>query len=170
MTTTDNTYKINRFCNVLFNPRVNIYWIIPFLVLAVWTLTFSKELMIIATVCSVVVDAFKMFFWFLHSPKEFVINEKMIKYYEFIIYRPMSFVIVKPHVLFLLKVNYTVLNYRNVTFHQNFIEKIFDIGHIRFEGDVTFTAKRDEDRIKVKKRPGIYGIKHFEQFKKQFEK
>ena len=60
-----------------------------------------------------------------------------------------------------LKVSYRVTDIKNVEFHQNAIEKAFDVGRVSFTGNATFDAKRDLDRIKVPPKFVIYGIRNF---------
>ncbi len=69
-----------------------------------------------------------------------------------------------------VRVNYRIEGISNVVFEQNFVERIFDAGHISFSGKVSIEAKRDEDRIKIHDKYYIYGISNFSKFKKEFER
>lgn len=69
-----------------------------------------------------------------------------------------------------VRVYYRIEDISNVVFEQNFVERIFDAGHISFSGKVSIEAKRDEDRIKIHDKYYIYGISNFSKFKKEFER
>jgi hypothetical protein len=66
------------------------------------------------------------------------------------------------------KVSYSVSSIHDIVFHQNFIEKFFNIGHISFKGKALFTAKKDLDRITEKNMFTLYGIRNFSEFKLKF--
>ena len=69
-----------------------------------------------------------------------------------------------------VRVHYRIEDISNVVFEQNFVERIFDAGHISFSGKVSIEAKRDEDRIKIHDKYYIYGISNFSKFKKEFKR
>ena len=68
----------------------------------------------------------------------------------------------------MVKISCTVTDLYEVEYHQSFIEKIFNVGHISFKGNARYTAKIDLDRIKEKRIFKIYGIVHFSRFKEEF--
>lgn len=68
-----------------------------------------------------------------------------------------------------VKVRYSVSDIYDMEFHQNFIERLFNVGHIYFKGKATFMASRDNDKIDGKDTFTIYGIKSFGEFKGYFK-
>lgn len=66
------------------------------------------------------------------------------------------------------KVYFTVSNPYHIQYHQNPIEKLFDIGHISFCGNARFTANKNLEEIEAPPVFRIYGIPHFSSFKENF--
>ncbi|MBR2387474.1 MAG: PH domain-containing protein [Clostridia bacterium] len=168
MNNTKTTYKLNRFFYIVFNPSMNKWLIIVNLIMIAWIVFSNKNSLYTALFCSIAVDVILVLDLFFHSPKFFVTDGEEIKFNEYAHIKPESspFVITKGG-FFWLKVSYSISNIQDIKYHQNFIEKIFDIGHISFSGKADFSAKRDMDRIKRKEQFTIYGIKHFSNFKGQ---
>ena len=100
-----------------------------------------------------------------HCPKTIVISKEMVKFEDYINMRPEH---IHGNGFWWLKVSYSVSEIKEIQFHQNVIEKTFNVGHISFSGKATFTAKRDIDRIKEKDTFIIYGIKNFSDFMLNF--
>ena len=156
------TYKLNRVFNIVFNPDMYINLIILNLLLVLWIIFLNNDSVFVISACVLTLETIMILDMFFHSPKHLVLEDQKICFDEYIRMKPIKspFVMTKGR-FYWLKVSYSVSNARNVKFKQSFIEKIFDIGRISFEGDATFTAKKDMDRIKQKDKFIIYGIKHF---------
>ena len=69
-----------------------------------------------------------------------------------------------------VRVHYRIEDISNVVFEQNFVERIFDAGHISFSGKVSIEAKRDGDRVRINKKYCIYGIDNFKEFSNELER
>ena len=69
-----------------------------------------------------------------------------------------------------VRVDYTVRRVRDVEFRQNFVERLFNVGHMRFCGSTSFDTKEKwEDRIPNRKKHVLYGIPHFDEFQEQLK-
>ena len=168
MNKTHATYKLNRFFNIIFNPVMNIQLIVSIIFLVIWGILRDRN-DISATVAGVLLLVTIMVLdMFFHSPKYLIFEDQKICFDEYVRMKPVtSHFVITRGIFYWLKVSYSVSNARNIKFDQSFIEKIFDIGHISFEGDASFTAKKDMDRIKKEDKFTIYGIRHFSSFKTQ---
>ena len=101
----------------------------------------------------------------LHCPKYLLIFEKRVEFEDYINMRPKNRM---GKGFWWLKVHYSVSEIHDVEFHQNAIERLFNVGHISFSGKAIVTAKRDVDRIPEKDRFVIYGICNFYDFQRDF--
>ena len=105
----------------------------------------------------------------LHSPKAFSLSCGALFFDEYDRIRPQkSAFVISLGKFWWLKISYTVTEIKNVEFHQNAFEKLFNVGRISFCGKATYTAKRDTDSIKEKYAFTIYGISNFSIFKSKF--
>ena len=161
------TFRLNRFFNI-FNPKVYKFLIVLNGILLVWGiyLISANKQSVCVYIASIafgnIIAATTMVF---HCPKTIVISKEMVKFEDYINMRPEH---IHRNGFWWLKVSYSVSEIKEIQFHQNVIEKTFNVGHISFSGKATFTAKRDIDRIKEKDTFIIYGIKNFSDFMLNF--
>lgn len=157
------TYKLCRFFNI-FNPKV-YKWLVT--VTVAYTVMFAivyfsnRSAIItvaIAETVSIVIFCINLL---LHCPKALSVCDGNIEFIDYVNMRPRY---LRTRGFWWLKVSYSVSDVRNLQFHQNFIEKHFDMGHISFSGRVQISAKRDVDRIKERDVYVIYGIRNFSLF------
>jgi len=72
-----------------------------------------------------------------------------------------------------IDVGYSISNIKDIVYKQNFIEKLFDIGHIHFKGEVKFMAisnreyekEQIRENVWFRKYHRIYGITNFSKLK-----
>ena len=99
-------------------------------------------------------------------PESFSIENGTIRYTDFV--KARTFWISRGGVS--VRVDYTVRRVRDVEFRQNFVERLFNVGHMRFRGSTSFDAKEKwEDRIPGRKKHVLYGIPHFDEFQEQLK-
>ena len=67
------------------------------------------------------------------------------------------------------KVEFTVSNIFKYELHQNWFERLFNVGHITFVGTTTFTAKKHLDRVPERRMHCLYGIPKFREFSQEVE-
>ena len=160
------TVRLNRFFN-LFNPSVYKWWILTHGIVLLWGiyLICSERSVTKMIIIVVLLNAITLPNMLLHCPKTLTLSENNVAFEDYINMKPRYR---RVSGFCWLKVSYSVSEIKDVEFHQNAIEKIFDVGHIHFSGKATFTAKRDVDRIKEKDMFVIYGIKDFFSFSNQF--
>ncbi len=159
------TVKLNRFFNI-FNPKVykiTLFTIAIFLVFGIYLICTGKSSFAVYAVSSIILVTINALSIGLHCPKKLFIGKDTIEFEDYRSVRPRYMRVKKG--FWWLKVGYSVSNIKDIEFHQNFIEKIFDVGHISFSGKATFFAKRDVDRIKEQDTFVIYGIKNFSHLK-----
>ena len=142
----ETEYRLNRIFNV-FNAKVYRFLILIniFIVLAgIWFYVFYKfrvfEIIFFAVVANLVTITSFVF----HCPKSLSVSGKSFLFDDYIRLRPEF---VHGTGFWWLKVSYSVTDIKNVKFHQNPIEKIFNVGHISFLGNASFSAKRDIERM-----------------------
>ena len=163
----ETVYRLNRIFNI-FNEKVYMYLILTNIFILIAGISFNSfDKSSIAEFISifVIINAITIISLVFHCPDSFTVIGKSLEFDDYISLRP-EFRYGKG--FWWLKVSYSVTEIKNVEFHQNVIEKIFDVGHISFSGKATFSAKRDLERIPDKNDFVIYGIKHFSQFKTSF--
>ncbi len=115
---------------------------------------------------NIVITIFIVFFlaMFIY-PKTLEINENVYIYSERVL-KP------RPKISFVrktrsfVKVHFNVTEIQNLEFHQNFIEKLFDVGHISFQGKTNFEIDKNdlENEELVNNNHLIYGIPNFKEF------
>ena len=159
-------YKINRFFYVVTNPRTNLWLIVINLIMVLGMLLGIVKYITVGIACLVIINIIMVFDLFFHSPGELAFNEGVAEFDEYVRMKPKTSPFVVTRGIYVwVKIGYSVSNVRDVQFHQNFFEKIFNIGRISFSGKETFTVKqRYENRIKKKNNFKIYGIKNFSHF------
>ncbi len=164
--TPNATYKLNRLFNI-FDPRVYKNLLLANVLLAVVAIVsfFYQKMSLPAVISTVVVtDIIFIISQLLNNPKKFHTDTNNVEFNSFVN------VGIGRHVRW-VKVSYSVSDITELKFHQNAIEKMFDVGHITFKGNATFTAKqRYTDRIPDKNSFTIYGIKDFTLFKSRYNK
>ena len=159
------TVKLNRFFNI-FNPKVykiTLFTIAIFIVFGIYLICTGKQSFAVYAVSAIILVMMNVLSIELHCPKKLLIGKDTIEFEDYHNVRPRN-----RHIrsgFWWLKVSYSVSDIKDIEFHQSFIEKIFDVGHISFSGKATFFAKRDIDRIKEQDTFVIYGIKNFSHFK-----
>ncbi len=164
----NTTYKLARFFNVIFNPKM-YRWLLFVNLIFIPAIIFFEESNIVRIAVLVSLNSIMILDMLFHSPKALSSSHGGVEFEEYVRMKPRTSKFVITHGRFWwLKVRCSVLNITNIDFHQNFIEKIFDVGHISFSGKALFTAKRDLDRIEEKDAFTIYGIKHFSRFRSEF--
>ncbi len=160
-------FKLNRFFNI-FNPNVYSYAIVIASISLIYFIIsiinremfedFSFRPFIAGIIFLITVEA-------AHRPGKISIYNGFMDFDDYTLLRYGS-----GKGFWWVKIRYSVSDIYDMEFHQNFIEKMFDVGHIYFKGKAMFTASRDVDRIKEKDNFTIYGVKNFEEFKRCFEK
>lgn len=163
----ETEYRLSRIFNI-FNSKVYKYLILINVFMVVVGICFysSDKSSVTEIIFSfVIVNSFTIMSFVLHCPDSFTVIGKSLGFDDYIRLRP-EFIHGKS--FWWLKVSYSVTEIKDIEFHQNAIEKIFDVGHVSFSGNATFSAKRDLERIPDKNDFVIYGIKHFSQFKTSF--
>ena len=65
------------------------------------------------------------------------------------------------------RVYYHTKRISKIEFKQNFIEEIFDVGHIVFSGYTEYIARRETEDVYERKKYTIYGIRNFSAFRKE---
>ena len=98
-------------------------------------------------------------------PKTLEINENVYIYSECVLEPRPKISFVRKTRSF-VKAHFKVTEVKNLEFHQNFIEKLFDVGHISFEGETAFAIyKIDLENVElVNNNHLIYGIPNFKEF------
>jgi len=160
-------FRLNRFFNI-FNPNVlkaiAYYNVISLILLIFFALTDGN--IIVWLFCIILINTVTVSDLVLHCPKEILFRGNYATFNDYV-HMP------KKHVhrrgITWLRVTYYVTEIKDVRFHQNAFEKLFNVGHISFSGKAEFEAKRDVDRIKSKEYFTIYGLKNFSRFKSGFE-
>ena len=168
MENTGITYKLNRFFNVIFNPTMNKWLILANIVMIIWNILSNKGSIVVDIACILIVNGMMILDMLFHSPKKIISNGEVIEFAGYIIKRKKFRFGIKKGEIIWNKVSYSVLDIKEIQFHQNFIEKMFDIGHISFCGRAVWMAISGDDGIKKKDRFEIYGIKRFSDFKARF--
>lgn len=158
------TYKLNR----LFNPKVYMDLLVYSLVYILFSfLSKVREpffFVILGVVCLLLLLA-----RIRHITKSFSFNGEALEFVDHVQMKPESRGFVRTRgVWWWVKVSYTVTRVKDLEFRQCFIEKMFDVGHITFSGNVTFVANKSQHRITPKKSFVIYGIKNFKLFRSDF--
>ena len=165
-----NTYKQSRLFSLISNPTM--WWVFLFtnVILLIGGAFLSKDSLVVRICVWVTLNGIMVSDMIRHSPKSFSGNRSCINFDEYRRMRIKKSTFHMTHGRFRwLKINWSVSNVRNIEFHQNFFEKIFDIGHVSFSGDATFYAKRDLEKIKEQNVFSLYGIKNFSKFKLDFQ-
>ena len=153
-------FKLNRLFNI-FNPQVYRFLALITVIITIFAFIaiangqsaavyISSYFLLIAIGCS---DRC------LRNPKKLRIGNDSVEFNDYISLKPRHSNVRSG--IWYLKVSYRVTDIKNVEFHQNAIEKAFDVGRVSFTGNATFDAKRDLDRIKVPPKFVIYGIRNF---------
>ncbi len=167
----EKVYKLHRLWNI-FNPPVHkdlfilIPLIIAFALLHVVEKAYSPYVYISAGIAALILAEWRIL---RHCPKSLTFCGQDFLFTNNV-YLPPRIPFGHIHGIGWLKVQYRISDIQNLTFQQNELEKLFDVGHIVFSGKVSFEAKRDMDRIKVPDEFRIYGIKHFTEFKECVKK
>lgn len=159
--------KLNRFFNI-FNPKVyNILILlnIMFLIWGIYLFFTGKQSVSIYIASAVTANIIMAAIMVYHCPKVLVIGNDTLKFDDYFNIHPKH---IRVEGFCWLKVSYSVTELKDIQFHQNVVEKFFNVGRISFTGKATFTSKRDLDRIKEKDTFVIYGIKNFSDFKLNF--
>lgn len=152
-------FKLNRFFNI-FNPQVYKFLALITVIIAIFvfiSIANGDSAAVYISTCLTVI-AIAGTDRCLHNPKKLRIDNDSVEFDDYVNLRPRH---VNIRGMWYLKVSYRVTDIRNVEFHQNALEKFFDVGHISFSGNATFTAKRDLDRITAPPKFVIYGIRNF---------
>ena len=97
-----------------------------------------------------------------HCPAKITVSQKFIEFEDYVHIKPRS---AHSNGFHFQKVCYTVSNPYNIEYHQNRIEKLWNIGHISFSGSTRFTASKHLEEIEAPKVFRIYGIPNFSSFK-----
>ncbi len=162
-------YKLNRLSNLFSNPARYSFFLFTNIVLII-AFFLTNDSFLVNVCCLVTVNCIIVPDLIWHSTKTFSAESDCIEFDEYVrvSLRRSKYVMTKGAFRW-LKISYSVSNVHNIQFHQNPIEKMFDVGHISFQGDAVFVAKRDVDKIKEKDSFTIYGIRNFEEFKLNFQ-
>lgn len=162
-------YRLNRLSNLFSNPERYRFFLFINSVLII-SFFFTNDFIGVSICCLASVNCIVVPDLILHSAKTFSFHSNSIEFDEYVrmSLKKSKYVMTKGAFRW-LKISYSVSNVHSIEFHQNPIEKIFDIGHISFQGDAVFSAKRDIDRIKEKDLFTIYGIRNFAEFKLNFQ-
>ena len=162
----DTTWnRLNRFFNI-FNPKVYKYLLAINLLSVVWfvyRISLDKASVMEWFFTMAIVNLIIIPVMVLHCPKKLFLYRGTAEFDDYITMWPKEFVATG---FWWLKVSYTVTEIEEIQFRQNAFEKLFNTGRISFSGETTFTAKRDEDRIKIKEPFVICGIRNFSEFQK----
>ena len=157
-----DTYKLNGWYNIFSDSCRNeilATWAIIFL----WVF-FYKEYKLLLPVF-LFLNAVILIVNILNSPKKLQVFDGVF-FFDGRVYVPHEFIHGKTaYKRIKIKVRYTVSEIKNLEFHQNFIGKLFDTGHISFGGKVSFESDKYLERIPEKNSFKIYGIAHFSEFK-----
>lgn len=162
-------FRLNRFFNI-FNPKVYITLIILDAVLLISGIYqyLTKDFSLISYIESAALGNVVVIV--IHSllcPKKVLISKDTIEFDDYQYIEPHNGVI-RTRGLGWLKISYCVSQIKDIALHQNFIEKLFNVGRISFSGKARFTAKRDLEKVREKDRFVIYGIRRFSEFKRNF--
>lgn len=155
------TVKLKRIFN-LFNPT---YWIpgaVLLVVLLIWKgdESFAVRVSLDITILMIYLLAL------LDFPKSFSIEKGTVRYNDRVRIRAFG----HGRGGISVRVDYTVRRVGDVEFRQNFVEKLFNVGRMRFCGSTSFDAKeRWEDRIPDRKKHVFYGIPHFDEFQERIK-
>ena len=142
------TVKLKRIFN-LFNPPSWIPGAVLLVVLLIWRGDESFVVRVSLDITILMIYLLAL----LDFPKSFSIEKGTIQYTDRVRIRVFGHRGGKS-----LRVNYTVRRVRDMEFCQNFVEKLFNVGHIRFRGSTSFDAKeRWEDRVPDRKKHVLYG-------------
>lgn len=156
-------YKLKRVFNI-FSARVYVY-------LLLWaatctTIAIINQSNLITALAGLSSTVVLLVYLTYCCPAKLFITENTIEFTDYHYIRPRF---VGGNWPWLVKVDYYVESINNLELHQNAIERLFDVGHISFNGQAHLEAKRDVDRVKVKERFVIFGISNFSAFKSCFE-
>ena len=160
-------YRLNRFFQVITTPS-NYLWLLFISLLIIVGMLVCKVDFLEILLTVILVDVCTFLSFFFHSAKTLTVTADGVFFDEYISLRPKTTFVHRRGGFWWLKVSYSVTNVENVEFKQNFLERLFDLGHVSFDGKATFTAKRDMERIEPPERFTVYGISHFSQFKDEF--
>lgn len=160
----EKTYKLNKF----FNPwayRDLAIVALAFLMYSIFSKTFQLSfLRALGFICLVL-----MFGKFKHMTDSISAKGEALEFVDHVPMKPESRGFVRTRgIWWWVKVSYRVTEVKVLEFRQCFVEKMFDVGHIRFSGNVEYEADRSQHRITPKKIFVIYGIKNFALFKSDF--
>ena len=162
--------KIKRVFNI-FNPRVYPYLI---LIDAFWLYSFvsslyesesSVEWFVVQPFYFMVLNLGFVWIFTLSYPRSFSICDGTIKWSE---RKTLFSRHWYGHSRRWVKVDYYVFDVKKIEANQNPIERFFNVGRITFSGRVEFDAGYDTDRIKIKDKYTLYGVKKFSEFKKEY--
>lgn len=162
-------YGINRFLCVLTDPAKNLWLLLLNVILAIAIIFGIKEFSVVEICVVIVANAVMIINFLTHSPKELTVEGSAVAFDEYIRMSPEGFCMIRVKgKMHWLRVNYTVSDVKDIEFHQNAFERIFNVGRLSFSGKATATAERDFDRVDPKNSFKIYGIKKFSSFRKSF--
>ena len=157
-------YKLNKF----FNPKLYREVLIYTLVYIFFSIFSKVREPVFFVVCGVVCFVFALV-GLMHITKSLTVNGGALEFVDHVQMKPESRGLVRTRgAWWWVKVSYTVTQVKDLEFRQSFVEKMFDVGHITFSGNVTFVADKSQHRITPKKKFVIYGIKNFALFKSDF--
>jgi hypothetical protein len=164
----NTTYKLNRLFNIFapYEYTPLLLGNILFVAVSISSLFYKKAPLpaVISTfVAANIIFIIKLL---LNNPRKIQIDGNSMAFNDFIRIRSMY----SKHGRS-IKVSYSVSDINELEFHQNAVEKMFDVGHITFKGTATFTSKqRYMDRIPDKNSFSIYGIRDFALFKSEYNR
>jgi len=164
------TYRLNRLFN-LCDPREYGWLIFINFVLIILEFFFAKESIPVIVSTLVFVNVLFVVGMITHSPKMLSFHGEEIEFDQYVCLKPNhSGFFTSRGIVWWRKVHYTVPDVKQMELRQNFIERIFDVGHVSFKGKARWTAKKDLDRIKEKDTFTIYGIPHFSLFRAEMSR
>jgi|GEM_PF-6658287 len=167
------TYKINRLFGVLTNPSTYIHLGLSWLSLSVAYIYCIKAFGVskpkLFILISIVFSILSIIHFLSHYIKEiYLINNTLT-------FNKLEFVFIPflRHHQRYIDVGYSISNIKDIVYKQNFIEKLFDIGHIHFKGEVKFMAisnreyekEQIRENVWFRKYHRIYGITNFSKLK-----
>ena len=163
-------YLLNRFFNMIFNPRIYRWLIAANLLLLIWLIWISNDSLTVRCATAATVELVVLAFYYFYSPARITWDGRALAFCQYTAKRPhiSRFVIVKGY-LSVGRTEYSVIP-TEISFHQSRIERMLDTGHISISGRATFTPKNGTERTEEGRRFVLYGIPHFASFKRDFEK
>ena len=149
-------YSLSRIFNI-FRPSFGLLIIFLSLIFLLSIIVNGFNIMKVLEI--VIVLIIFVIFYPLNYPKNIEINENQLRYRQLVrLYNKYG------HGSKSIKVSYTITNITNIEYHQNSVEKIFNVGHICFQGETIIHDSKHVEEVFVPLCHRIYGITKFDEF------